>query len=142
GATGPTGPTGAGLVSALSARNQGTVTVGVGGLVPFATPEESFGTDITQTATTTFTISSPGYYSVRFILYTAALSLLGGAQIVVNGTPVSGAFTLISVGTPLVGEAMIEVTAVPSTIQIAVTGLALTLATGNSGHIQIEKLSN
>ncbi len=113
--------------------------IGVGGAIPFNTPESSFG-PITQPTTTTFSLADPGHYSIRFILYTTTLSLLGGAQIQVNGAPVGGAFTLVSVGAPLVGEAIVDVTTTPATVSIVVTGLALTLATGTSAHIQIEKL--
>ncbi|MGW9353549.1 BclA C-terminal domain-containing protein [Heyndrickxia vini] len=110
--------------------------------MPFATTENSFGTAITHPTATTFNLNAPGNYAVRVFIYTATLSALGGVTINLNGTPVGGVVSLLTVGAPIVTETIVNVTVtIPSTITVTVTGLALTLATGTGGHIQIEKLN-
>jgi hypothetical protein len=143
GPQGPAGPTGqAGIPAAASAYNDAgllTLVVALNSPVPFGTAGAGFGTAITRTNSTTYTLNSAGVYRVSYVLYTAAASVLGGAQVRVNGSPVGPRTTLVAAGTPLVGDVLVNATA-GSTVQIVTQGLGLTLASGQSASIMILKL--
>lgn len=143
GATGATGPAG-GLPAALSASsNVGALGIALtaGSPVPFPITDATFGTSITRVDDDTFSINTPGFYTVTYSISTALVSLLGGVEVQVNGTAVSGTNTLISAGVNLSGVVLFEVTTVPATVEIVVTGLGLTVASGNSSQILIEQIS-
>ena len=60
-----------------------------------------------------------------------------------NGIPVPGTgASLISLGAPIVIQAITQITTTPSLVEVIVTGLGLSLALGTSASIIIEKLLN
>ncbi|PEW78058.1 hypothetical protein CN424_16170, partial [Bacillus cereus] len=144
GPTGPTGPSGLGLPAGLYAFNSATVSLalGVNDPVPFNTLGSSFGTAISQMDPDTFVISEAGFYKITVIAYTAAVSLLGSLSIQVNGVNVPGGGTsLISLGAPIVIQAITQITTTPSLVEAIVTGIGLSLALGTSASIIIEKIA-
>ncbi|PHB92113.1 hypothetical protein COE98_10865, partial [Bacillus wiedmannii] len=144
GPTGPTGPSGLGLPAGLYAFNSATVSLalGINDPVPFNTVGSQFGTAISQMDPDTFVISETGFYKITVIAYTAAVSLLGSLAIQVNGVTVPGAGTsLISLGAPIVIQAITQITTTPSLVEAVVTGIGLSLALGTSASIIIEKIA-
>ncbi|MFK4292067.1 BclA C-terminal domain-containing protein, partial [Bacillus mycoides] len=144
GPTGPTGPSGLGLPAGLYAFNSATISValGVNEPVPFNTVGSQFGTAISQLDADTFIISETGFYKITVIAYTALVSVLGSLAIQVNGVNIPGAGTsLISLGAPLVIQAITQITITPSMVEAVVTGLGLSLALGTSASIIIEKIA-
>ena len=100
-----------------------------------------FGTAISQLDADTFIIHEAGFYKITVIAYTAAVSALGSLAIQVGGSNVPGAGTsLISVGAPLVIQAITQITITPSMVEAVVTGTGLSLAFGTSASIIIEKI--
>ncbi|MRC51114.1 hypothetical protein GH871_35225, partial [Bacillus thuringiensis] len=78
-----------------------------------------FGTAISQLDADTFVISETGFYKITVIVYTAAVSLLGGLTIQVNGIPVPGTgASLISLGAPIVIQAITQITTTPSLVEV------------------------
>jgi len=73
------------------------------------------------------------------VLYTAAVSLLGSAQVNVNGSQVGPRSPLVGAGTPLVGEVLVQAAA-GSTVEVVVQGVGLTLASGQSASLMILKV--
>ena len=55
--------------------------LGLNAPVPFNTVGSQFGTAISQLDADTFVISETGFYKITVIVYTAAVSLLGGLTI-------------------------------------------------------------
>jgi hypothetical protein len=96
---------------------------------------------VTDPVTTAYTLVDTGYYYVEFTGTTAALSLLGGFAIELNGSPVATTGTLVSVGTTVTLNAVIHVTSASSILQVVGTGLTVTLATGSNVSIIVEQLS-
>ncbi len=150
GATGPTGPTGAtgpsglGLPAGLYAYNSATapLSIGINQPVPFNTVGSQFGTAIAQMDPDTFIINETGFYKITVIAYTTAVSLLGSLAIQVNGSNIPGTGTsLISVGAPIVIQAITQITVTPSLVEAVVTGIGLSLALGTSASIIIEKIA-
>ncbi|PGK46106.1 hypothetical protein CN907_03870 [Bacillus anthracis] len=144
GPTGPTGPSGLGLPAGLYAFNSGGVSldIGVNNPVPFNTVGSQFGTAIFQLDDDTFVISETGFYKITVIAYTVSVGILGGLSIQVNAVPVPGTGTsLISVGAPIVVQAITQITTTPSLVEVIVTGLGLSLALGTSASIIIEKIA-
>lgn len=86
------------------------------GAVPFNGTPVSFGTSITQTNATTFTITTPGHYLVQFIANTTIV-LLGSFTFNLNGIPqgIKSPIISSSAGVPL--QQIIQVTA-PSELQV------------------------
>ncbi len=103
----------------------------------------SYGTAITQSASDTFTISQSGNYCVRVVARTTTLSLLGTMQLELNGTAVGPAYAITTGGVPFVLEAVLTVASgsLPASLQVAISGLAVTLASGTTAMITIEQLS-
>ena len=59
-----------------------------------------------------------------------------------NGVPVPGTgSSLISLGAPIVIQAITQITTTPSLVEVIVTGLGLSLALGTSASIIIEKVA-
>jgi hypothetical protein len=85
-------------------------------------------------------LNQPGEYYVEFVAQTAAVTALGGFQLQLNGTNVGPTQTLLTLGAPIVLQTVVTVTTAPSTLQVVATGLGVTLATGNSANIFIERL--
>ena len=141
GATGPTGATGSagGLAAVVFDYNSGTIIIGIGGAVPFNQAPLVVGTAITKTNNTTFTVNQNGVYRISYTLRTALVSLLGTAQVQVNGVGVGPTAALLSVGAPLSDQVTFSANAA-DTLQVVVGGLALTLATGDNATINIDKL--
>ena len=139
GPTGPTGPAGLGLAAALFDWNNGGITIAINSPVPFNQAPFIVGTAISKTNNTTFTVNATGAYRVTYILQTAAASLLGSAQVRVNGTGVGPTTTLVALGAPLTGMVTFSANA-GDTIQVVVSGLAITLATGDNASINIDKI--
>ncbi|PEM43917.1 hypothetical protein COF80_01775, partial [Bacillus toyonensis] len=143
GLTGPTGPSGLGLPAGLYAFNSSTIelTLGVNSPVPFNTLGAQFGTAITPILPDFFLLNETGFYKITVVAYTALISLLGGLTIDLNGNPLAGSgITLISVGAPIVTQVITPITTTPSIIEVIVSGLGLSLATGISSTITIEKI--
>ena len=129
-----------GLAAILFDYNTGPIVIGVAGAVPFnQAPLIVGGTTISKTNNTTFTLNKDGVYRVTYTLRTALLSLLGGVRVHVNGTGVGPTSGLITLGAPLTDMVTFEATA-PSTVQLVVSGLALSLATGDNATINIDKV--
>ncbi|PFV75726.1 BclA protein [Bacillus sp. AFS059628] len=119
-----------------------SLDLGIDAPVPFNTVGSQFGTAISLMAPDTFLISETGFYKITVIVYTAAVSLLGGLTIEKDGVPIPGTGTsLISVGAPIVIQAITQITTTPSMIEVIVTGLGLSLALGTSASIIIEKVA-
>ncbi|HDX9614695.1 TPA: exosporium leader peptide-containing protein [Bacillus toyonensis] len=141
--TGPTGPSGLGLPAGLYAFNSSTIelTLGVNEPVPFNTLGTQFGTAITKIGDDFFITNETGFYKITVVAYTALISLLGGLTIDLNGIPIPGSgATLISVGAPIVTQVITQVTTTPSIIEVIISGVGLSLATGISSTITIEKI--
>ncbi|EMY8534262.1 exosporium leader peptide-containing protein [Bacillus paranthracis] len=144
GPTGPTGPSGLGLPAGLYAFNSGGISLdlGINDPLPFNTVGSQFGTAISQLDADTFVISETGFYKITVIANTATVSALGGLTIQVNGVPVPGTgSSLISLGAPIVIQAITQITTTPSLVEVIVTGLGLSLALGTSASIIIEKIA-
>ena len=118
--------------------NTGTVTIGVGGAVPFSQAPLIVGTAISKTNNTTFTVNATGVYNVSYVLQTAVVSLLAQTQVRVNGVGVGPTTALIAPGAPMTNQVTFPANA-SDQVQIVVAGLALTLAAGDNATINIEK---
>ncbi|WP_139359374.1 collagen-like protein, partial [Bacillus cereus] len=143
GPTGPIGPSGLGLPAGLYAFNSATVSLVLvsDNLVPFTTVGSQFGTAISQLDADTFIISETGFYKITVIVYTTQISLLGGLTIEQGGVPIPGTGTmLISAGAPMIIQVITQVTTPPDMIEVIVNGVGLSLATGVSSTITIEKI--
>ena len=108
--------------------------------VPFNGTAVVVGTAITQTNSTTFTLGTSGVYRVSFILRTTALSLLGSAQVKKNGSTITTAASILSAGIPLIDSVTFNANA-SDTVQVVVGGLAVTLSSGLSASITIDRIS-
>jgi hypothetical protein len=128
-----------GLAAILFDYNSGSVTIGVGGAVPFNTVPLIVGTAISKTNDTTFTLNADGVYRVSYTLRTALVSLLGSVRIRVNGVGFGPTAGLIVAGTPLSDQVTFAANA-GDTVQLFVGGVALTLATGDNATINIDKV--
>ena len=128
-----------GLPAVLFDYNNGTITIGVGGAVPFSQAPLIIGTAISKSNSTTFTINELGLYRVSYTLRTAALSLLANVQLRVNGVGVGPTAALAVAGTSLSDQVTFIANA-GDTLQLVVGGLALTLGTGDNATINIDKL--
>ncbi|PEC21944.1 hypothetical protein COM96_11900 [Bacillus cereus] len=118
------------------------MALGINDPVPFNMVGSQFGTAISQLDADTFIISETGFYKITVIAYTAAASVLGSLAIQVNSINIPGAGTsLISLGAPLVIQAITQITTTPSMVEAVVTGLGLSLALGTSASIIIEKIA-
>jgi hypothetical protein len=128
-----------GLAAILFDYNNGTLVIGVGGAVAFNQAPLIVGTAITKTNDTTFTVNKNGVYRVSYTLRTALLSLLGGVRVQVNGVGVGPTASLIVVGTPLSDQVTFQASA-GDTVQLIVSGVALTLAAGDNATINLDKI--
>ncbi|MGG0724171.1 BclA C-terminal domain-containing protein [Bacillus mycoides] len=144
GPTGATGPSRLGLPAGLYAFNSAasSINVGINTPVPFNTAGSQLGTAITQLDSDTFTIHQNGLYKITVIAYTATSGLLGGIEIQVNGLAVPGAArNLVSLGTPIVIQAIIQITTAPVSIEVICIEAVLSLAVGTGASIVIEKIA-
>jgi hypothetical protein len=128
-----------GLAAILFDYNSGTIVIGVGGAVPFSQSPLVEGTAISKTNNTTFTVNADGVYRVMYTLRTALLSLLGSVQVQVNGSGVGPTSGLIVAGVPLSDQVTFQANA-GDTLSLVVSGLTLTLATGDNATINIDKI--
>jgi hypothetical protein len=128
-----------GLAAILFDYNNGTIVVGVGGAVQFNQPPLIAGTAITKTNDTTFTVHADGVYRVSYTLRTALITLLGSVRVQVNGVGVGPTASLVVVGVPLTDQVTFEASA-GDTVQLVVSGVALTLAAGDNATINIDKI--
>jgi len=128
-----------GLAAILFDYNNGTVVIGVGGAVPFNQAPLIVGTAITKTNDTTFTLHANGVYRVSYTLRTALLSLLGSVQVQVNGVGVGPTAPLLIAGTSLSDQVTFQANA-GNTVQLVVSGAALTLAAGDNATINLDKI--
>ncbi|GEM_PF-5140899 len=122
-----------------------TLTIGPGFAIPFNQTPVTGGNAITQTSLTTFSITKPGHYLVNFVAPTALVTLLGGVNLNLNGIPQGVVFPLALAGVPLVLQQVINVTSVPSTLEVVINsliGLSVTLLGGTSSTISIVQLSS
>ncbi|MEK4831270.1 BclA C-terminal domain-containing protein [Bacillus sp. FSL H8-0545] len=144
GPTGATGPSRLGLPAGLYAFNSAasSINVGINTPVPFNTAGSELGTAITQLDSYTFTIHQNGLYKITVIAYTATSGLLGGIEIQVNGLAVPGAArNLVSLGTPIVIQAIIQITTAPVSVEVIGIEAVLSLAVGTGASIVIEKIA-
>ncbi|RWS42150.1 hypothetical protein EKA14_17045 [Bacillus mycoides] len=144
GPTGATGPSGLGLPAGLYAFNSAvsSINVGINTPVPFNTVGSQLGTAITQLDSDTFTIHQNGLYKITVIVYTATSGLLGGIEIQVNGVTVPGAGrNLVSLGTPIVIQAITQITTAPVSVEVIGIETVLSLAVGTGASIVIEKIA-
>jgi BclA C-terminal domain len=128
-----------GLAAILFDFNNGTITIGVGGAVPFNQAPLIVGTAISKTNNTTFTLNADGVYRVTYTVRTALLSLLGSVQVQVNGSGVGPTASLIIAGAPLSDQVTFPANA-GDTVQLVVGGLALSLGAGDNATINIDKV--
>lgn len=128
-----------GLAAILFDYNNGTVVIGVGGAVAFNQAPVIVGTAITKTNDTTFTVHTDGVYRVTYTLRTALLSLLGNVRVEVNGVGVGPSAGLVLAGVPLSDQVTFEANN-GDTLQLVVSGVALTLAAGDNATINIDKI--
>ena len=128
-----------GLAAILFDYNNGGVTIGVGGAVPFNTLPLIVGTAISKTNNTTFTVNANGTYRITYTLRTALVSLSANVQVRVNGVGVGPTSALLFLGAPITDQVTFSANAA-DTLQVVVGGLALSLATGDNATINIDKL--
>jgi hypothetical protein len=129
-----------GLGAVLFDYNSGTITIGVGGAVPFSQPPFiGSGTAISKNNDTTFMINANGVYRVSYTLRTAVLSLLANVQVHVNGAGVGPTAALAVAGTSLSDQVTFFANA-GDTLQLVVGGVGLTLGTGDNATINIDKI--
>jgi BclA C-terminal domain len=128
-----------GLAAILFDYNSGTIAIGVGGAVPFNQSPLVVGTAISKTNDTTFTVHANGVFRVTYTLRTALLSLLGSVQVQVNGSGVGPTAGLVVAGVPLSDQVTFPANA-GDTLQLVVSGVALTLAAGDNATINIDKI--
>jgi BclA-like protein len=128
-----------GLAAILFDYNSGTIVIGVGGAVSFNQAPLIAGTAISKTNDTTFTVNADGVYRVSYTLRTALLSLLGSVQVHVNGSGVGPTASLVVAGVPLSDQVTFPASA-GDTLQLVVSGVALTLAAGDNATINIDKI--
>jgi hypothetical protein len=128
-----------GLAAILFDYNNGTIMIGVGGAVGFSQAPLIVGTAITKTNDTTFTVHANGVYRVTYTLRTALLSLLGSVQVQVNGVGVGPTAGLVVAGVPLTDQVTFQANA-GNTVQLVVSGVALTLAAGDNATINVDKI--
>lgn len=128
-----------GLAAILFDYNNGTIVIGVGGAVAFNQAPLIVGTAITKTNDTTFTLHKNGVYRVSYTLRTALLSLLGSVRVQVNGVGVGPTAGLIIAGVPLSDQVTFQANA-NDTVQLVVSGVALTLAAGDNATINLDKI--
>jgi trimeric autotransporter adhesin len=128
-----------GLAAILFDYNSGTIVIGVGGAVPFNQAPLIVGAAISKTNNTTFTLNANGVYRVTYTLRTALLSLLGSAQVQVNGIGVGPTASLMIAGAALSDQVTFPGNA-SDTVQVVVSGLALTLAAGDNATVNIDKV--
>jgi hypothetical protein len=141
GATGPTGPTGSagGLAAVLFDYNTGGVVINAGGAVPFNQGPLIVGTAISKSSNTTFTVNANGVYRISYTLRTAVVAFLGNTQVQVNGVGVGPTSALLSLGAPITDQVTFSANAT-DTLEVVVSGFALSLATGDNATINIDKL--
>jgi BclA C-terminal domain len=128
-----------GLAAILFDYNNGTIVIGVGGAVAFNQAPLIAGTAITKTNDTTFTVHANGIYRVSYTLRTALLSLSGTVQVQVNGVGVGPSAPLLVAGTSLSDQITFQANA-GNTVQLVVSGAALTLAAGDNATINLDKV--
>jgi BclA C-terminal domain len=128
-----------GLPTVAFDYNNGAVTIGVGGAVPFNQGALIIGTGISETNNTTYTINELGLYRVSYTLRTALASALANVQVRKNGVGVGPTAALVVAGTSLSDQVTFIATA-GDTIQLVVGGLALSLGTGDNATINIDQL--
>ena len=128
-----------GLAAILFDYNNGTIVIGVGGAVAFNQAPLIVGTAITKTNDTTFTVHKDGVYRVSYTLRTALLSLLGGVRVQVNGVGVGPTSGLVVAGAPLSDQVTFQASN-GDTVQLVVSGVALTLAAGDNATINLDKI--
>ena len=128
-----------GLAAILFDYNSGTIVIGVGGAVSFNQAPLIAGTAISKTNDTTFTVNADGVYRVSYTLRTALLSLLGSVQVHVNGGGVGPTAGLVVAGVPLSDQVTFPANA-GDTLQLVVSGVALTLAAGDNATVNIDKI--
>jgi hypothetical protein len=75
---------------------------------------------------------------IAYTLRTALLSLLGSVRVQVNGVGVGPTSSLIVVGAPLSDQVTFQANA-GDTVQLVVSGVALTLAAGDNATINLDK---
>jgi hypothetical protein len=127
------------LAAVLFDYNSGSVTVGVGGAVPFSHAPLIVGTAISKNNNTTFMVNANGVYRVSYTLRTAVASLLANIQVQVNGAGVGPTAALVVAGTSLSDQVTFTANA-SDTVQLVVGGLALTLGAGDNATINIDKV--
>jgi hypothetical protein len=113
-----------GLAAILFDYNNGFITIGVGGAVPFSQAPLIVGTAISKTNATTFTLNKNGVFRVSYTLRTALASLLANVQVQVNGSGVGPTAALVVAGTSLSDQVTFAANA-GDTVQLVVGGLAL-----------------
>ena len=128
-----------GLAAILFDFNSGSVTIGVGGAVPFSQAPLIVGTAISKTNNTTFMVNKNGIYRVSYTLRTALASLAANVQVRVSGTGVGPTAGLGVAGTSLSDQVTFPANA-GDTVQLVVGGFALTLGTGDNATINIDKV--
>jgi hypothetical protein len=128
-----------GLAAILFDYNNGTIVVGVGGAVSFNQAPLIVGTAISKSNDTTFTVNADGVYRLSYTLRTALVSLLGGVQVHINGSGVGPTAGLVIAGVPLSDQVTFPANS-GDTLQLVVSGLALTLGAGDNATINIDKI--
>ena len=128
-----------GLAAIVFDYNNGTIVIGVGGAVSFNQAPLVVGTAITKTNDTTFTVHKNGVYRVTYTLRTALLSLLGSVRVQVNGAGVGPTASLVVAGVPLSDQVTFQANN-GDTVQLVVSGVALTLAAGDNATINLDKV--
>jgi hypothetical protein len=128
-----------GLAAVLFDWNSGTVTIGVGGAVPFNQAPLIIGTAISKTNNTTFTVNAIGVYRVSYTLRTALVSLLGNVQVQVNGVGV-GPTAALGVSGTSISDQVTFIANAGDIVQLVVGGSALTLGSGGNATINIDKV--
>ena len=128
-----------GLAAVLFDWNSATITIIVGGAVPFNQAPLIVGTAISKTNNTTFTVNANGVYRVSYTLRTALVSLLGNVQVQVNGVGVGPTAALGVSGTSISDQVTFMANA-GDMVQLVVGGSALTLGSGGNATINIDKV--
>jgi hypothetical protein len=105
--------------------------------VPFNGPVVLHGTAITKLNPSTFLITKPGHYQATFVCYRLIIDD-DGVEYQLNGV---SQVVSAEIGNPLVLNQILDVTSVPSTLQVVTTGIGVVLLRGTSATISIVELN-
>ncbi len=146
GSTGPTGPMGSVALAGLSVWNTSSaaVTVNRGSAFTFNQSAVLFGSGVSMSNTSTFTISTSGTYFIQFQAQTSTYQKDGAIQIYLNGVAVGPSIIMAAKDMPTSLFTLLQIDSgnLPASIQVKAIGANLTLRAGTTNNISISQWSN